>query len=776
MSMKASLWLRSILGLWQRHWVRWLIGIVGMGLIADGVFPFRVNPPYSTLVMATDSTVLHAFLNEQDKWRLYTEVPEISPTLRKALIYKEDRWFWWHWGVNPLAIGRAAFNNLVRGKRTSGASTITMQVVRLLEPRKRTYASKGVEILRALQLELHYSKEEILQLYLNLVPYGSNIEGIKSASLLYFNKLPQVLSLAEVTTLCIIPNRPSSLRLGQNNAYIVQERNKWLRRFEQDGLFAPGVITDALREPLQARRHEAPKQAPHLSLRLKKQLGEQPIVRTTLVRSKQQLIEQLCAQYVNRLRGLNIKNAALLVVNNQTHHIEAYVGSADFAATDDGGQVDGIRAVRSPGSTLKPLLYATAFDRGLLSTRSILNDVPSNFEGYQPENFDRTFHGKITVGFALANSLNVPAVKVLKDLSTPVLIDKLKKANFENIKKNAPLLGYSMILGGCGVTLEELTNLYAAFANQGQLIAATPLAATNLGAKEEVVSPEAAYLITQVLSQVSRPDLPNNYDYTYRLPKIAWKTGTSFGKKDAWSIGYNARYTVGVWVGNFSGEGVPELNGANIATPLLFEVFNSLDYNSVARWFGMPRGLYRRKVCPESGDVPNTFCTNTVLDYYLPGTTRTQLCQHLKPVWVSAAQSLSYCTHCLPDSGAVRRLFPNLPPDLVSWYEAKHIQYLKVPLHNPACTRVFAQNAPQVVSPNDGGEYFVDQKDPQQLSLSCLADNEVKTVYWYINDKLLAQATPTENVFFNPKAGRIKISCADDKGRNANIWITVKWQ
>lgn len=627
-----------------------------------------------------------------------------------------------------------------------------------------------------MQLELHYSKEEILQLYLNLVPYGSNVEGIKSASLLYFNKLPQVLSLAEVTTLCIVPNRPSSLRLGQNNAYIVQERNKWLRRFEQDGLFEATLVADALREPLRAHRHEAPKQAPHLSLRLKKQLDGRPIVRTTLLRSKQHLIEQLCAQYVNRLRSLNIKNAAVMVVNNQTHRIEAYVGSSDFYATDDGGQVDGIRAVRSPGSTLKPLLYATAFDRGLLSTRSVIHDVPTNFEGYQPENFDRTFHGKITMSFALANSLNVPAVKVLREVSTPALIEKLKKAHFENIKKNAPKLGYSMILGGCGVTLEELTNLFSGFANKGQWQAASALADEPLSTPDELVSEEAAYLITQVLSQVSRPDLPNNYDYTYRLPKIAWKTGTSFGKKDAWSIGYNARYTVGVWVGNFSGEGVPELNGANIATPLLFEVFNSLDYNSSARWFGMPKALYRRKVCPETGDIPNVFCTNTVLDYYLPGTTRTQVCQHLRPVWVNAAQSMSYCTHCLPDSGAVSKMFPNLAPELLSWYEAKHIQYAKIPPHNPACTRVFEQNAPQIVSPTDGREYFVDRQDTPQISLSCLADSEVKTVYWYINDKLLARASPTETVFFKPSAGRVKISCADDKGRNTNVWISVKWQ
>lgn len=771
--------------IWNKRWLRWLLGAVVMIFLLDLIFPFKPNPHYSTIVTAADSTVLHAFLNDGDKWRMYTELHEITPTLRKALIFKEDRWFYWHLGFNPLAIARAGFNNVIRGKRTSGASTITMQVVRLLEPRERTYWNKIVEIWRALQLELHHSKAEILQLYLNLVPYGSNVEGIKSASILYFQKSPNVLSLAEVTTLTIIPNRPSSLRLGERNAYIIQERNKWLKRFADGELFDKQAIEDALQEPLTVSRHEAPKEAPHLSIRLRQQFVNQPIIRSFLRRIKQRQVEDLVKNYVNRLRSLNIHNAAVLVLNNQTHTVEAYIGSADFNNPTDGGQVDGIRAIRSPGSTLKPLLYASAFDRGILTPTSTINDVPTNFGGYEPENFDQQFHGKITVAFALANSLNVPAVKVLKELSTPVLIEKLKKANFQTVKKNAPSLGLSLVLGGCSVTLEELTNLFSAFANKGRFLTSN-LTQTALSegffsqekktGEELLISEEATYLITQILSQVTRPDLPNNYDYTYRLPKIAWKTGTSFGKKDAWSIGYNARYTVGVWVGNFSGEGVPELNGANIATPLLFNIFNTIDYNSSARPFGMPKNLYRRKVCAESGDVPNEFCTHQILDYYLPGISKTTKCQHMKSVSVNTFGTMSYCTYCLPDSGAIRKLYPNLSPELISWYDTKHIRYEKIPPHNRECTRIFEQNGPQIVYPTDGSEYFVDKDKSQQLMLSCQADNEVKEVYWYINDKLLQKTDPTEAVFFKPESGRIKISCSDDKGRNTNIWITVKWQ
>ncbi|WP_255157980.1 transglycosylase domain-containing protein [Siphonobacter sp. BAB-5385] len=306
-----------------RFWIWGVCISLGLGVLLDCLFPFRVQPRYSALVEAADGSMLHAFLNEEDKWRLYTELDEISPTLRKTLIFKEDRWFYWHPGVNPVAVVRALFNNTTTGRRTSGASTITMQVVRLLEPRPRTYANKVVEILRAFQLEAHFSKDEILQLYLNLVPYGSNIEGIKSASWLYFQKPPQILSLAEVTALTIIPNRPNSLQPGRSNAYLIQERNRWLRRFQEEHLFDQAIVADALSEPLQARRSNAPQAAPHLALRLKKEFPGQPILRTTLVPARQSALERLVKNYVSRLKVNRIQNAAVLVINNRTMAVEA---------------------------------------------------------------------------------------------------------------------------------------------------------------------------------------------------------------------------------------------------------------------------------------------------------------------------------------------------------------------------------------------------------------------------------------------------------------------
>jgi len=753
--------------------------LLGCGLLLffaiDLIFPFKPKVQYSTQITASDGTVLHAFLSVDDKWRLYTNISEITPLLQKTLIYKEDRYFYYHPGINPFAMLRAVGRNIFTGRRTSGASTITMQVVRLLEPKKRTYLNKLMESFRAVQLELHYSKDEILQLYLNLVPYGGNIEGIKAASLLYFNKAPQLLSLAEITALTIVPNRPSSLQPGTKNDALKNARNEWLIRFGKERLFEKNIIQDALEEPLMVKRLTAPKQASHLSLRLKKDFPDRPIINTTVKIQAQKQTEEQVKNYVNRLQSMNIHNAAVLVINNETMTVEAYVGSADFDNPYDGGQVDGIRAIRSPGSTLKPILYATALDKGFITPKTVLNDVPTNFSGYEPENFDQNFNGQVTAEFALANSLNIPAVKILREVSTSVLIDKLKKADFQTIKKQSKDLGLSMILGGCGVTLEELTRLFAAFSNEGELKPIRYTTENPVPKKgEQLVSKEATFLLNNILTQVTRPDLPTNFDNTYHLPKIAWKTGTSYGKRDAWSIGYNRKYTIGVWVGNFSGEGVPELSGANTATPLLFSIFNSLDYNSSNSWYQMPENVSLRKICAVSGDIPSSFCDHQITDYFVMGVSPYRKCQHLRYVFTDLSSKISYCTYCLPESGTVKKTYPNLAPELIAYYESKKIPYQKLPPHNPACERVFKEGAPLIISPNDGSEYFIQTIEPQKIQLSCQTGNDVQEVFWYVNDKLVKRSAPHKAVFISPPAGKVKISCSDDKGRNSDIMILVK--
>lgn len=762
---------------------KWLAGL-GLGffllfLLLNYLFPLPAQPPYSTIVLDDKGEVIHAFLTNDQKWRMKTELNEISPLLKKTLVYKEDKYFYYHPGINPLALLRAAVMNVLHMRRTSGASTITMQVARMMEPKDRTYLNKFKEIFRAFQLEWKYSKDEILQMYFNRVPYGSNIEGVKSASILFFKKNPNHLSLAEVTALSIIPNRPSSLKLGGNNALIVQERNKWLKRFKEDKLFSDKEITDALEEPLTAARQEAPHFAPHLSLKLVRSVRHD-IIPTYLHMQTQLKLEKIVADYVHGLYSLNIHNAAVVVIDNRKHTVVAYVGSADFNNPIDGGQVNGADAVRQPGSALKPLVYGLCFDNGLLTPKTVMTDVSTNLDGYQPENFDEKFHGFVNVEFALENSLNVPAVKALDELGTEKMVSRLIACNFKQIKKDQKKLGLSLILGGCGVTLEEMTGLYSSFANEGVYTPAHYTRAVTDSANSRndtvrILSRSANFMITEILSRLARPDLPTNWEQSMHTPRIAWKTGTSYGRRDAWSIGYDKNYTIGVWVGNFSAEGVPELSGANVATPLLFKLFNTVDYNSANDWYSMPRECGIRLVCSETGKIPNDYCTNTVMDYYIPLLSPSQRCDNMQEVAVSADEKISYCKSCIPPNGYKKKLYKIIPPEMQTYFENNHIAYQLIPPHNPECDKVFSDGGPNVTFPVNGIEYLINKKEPEPLQLSCDVAADVKKVYWYINNHFYKQADARTKQFFTPEEGKVKISCTDDKGRNTDIWINVKY-
>lgn len=752
-----------------------LFSVFTIFLSLDVIYPLNSGIKYSTIIYSQDSTLIHGFLSYDDKWRMYTELEEITPELKKAIIFKEDKYFYYHYGINPIAIVRAVFNNVKTGKRTSGASTITMQVARLIDPKSRTYGNKIKEMFRATQLEWHFTKDEILQLYLNLVPYGSNIEGVKSASVIYFGKLPNHLSIGEIATLSIIPNRPVSLRLGKNNEYIKNERNIWLKRYQESKLFRKKDIEDALEEPLKAYRREVPKIAPHLSYRLKNQYPGKKIIYSSLDIEMQKKIESIVKNYSQGLYFQNIKNALCLVIKNETHEVKAYIGSADFYNEEDGGQVDGIVAVRSPGSTLKPLLYGIAMDKGLVTPKSTISDVPLSLSGYEPENYDGEFYGNVSIEFALSSSLNVPSVKVLADLESQVLIEKLIDINFRQIKKDKNNLGLSMVLGGCGASLEELTAMFSAIANHG-VYQKPKYTIESKSSKEKILlSKESAFMITDILTQLTRPDLPLDWSNSQHMPKIGWKTGTSYGRRDAWSIGYNKKYTVGIWVGNFSGEGVPELSGAEKASPLLFKVFNAIDYNSEEEWFHMPKGLSFRSVCPESGLIPSEHCKTDIIDYFIPGVSSMKTCEHIKVVAISPDSSISYCTTCKPKTGYIEAEFPNLSAEMITYYETNNVKYLKIPPHNSECERMIAGDAPVITSPINENEYYVDTEDEMQILLSCHAANDVEKIFWYINDKFYKAVNPAERIFFEPSEGKIKISCSDDKGRNTNINIYVKF-
>lgn len=736
------------------------------------LFPLPDAVSYSVVVRDAGGNVVNAFLSPDDKWRMRTGLEEISPLLRKTIIAKEDRYFYHHPGINPLAMARAAINNVLRLKRTSGASTITMQVARALEPRPRNIWAKVVEVFRAFQLEWTYSKAEILQLYLNLVPYGGNIEGVKAASLLYFNKEPNHLSLAEIAALSIIPNRPSSMVMGRDNAFIKKERNRWLQKFAADRVFSKDEIEDALAEPLTAYRRTVPHFLPHLSYRLSRMSG-QPEIRTTILLNTQLKVEKLTADYVRGLRLSGIRNAAVVVLDNKSGAVISYVGSADVTDTTDGGQVNGAAAVRQPGSTLKPLLYALCMDEGLLTPKTVVNDVPVAYAGYAPENYDRTFRGAVTVSYALENSLNIPAVRSLKALGKDKLLQALGHCHFKQIQKDQHKLGLSTVLGGCGATLEELTGLFAAFANEGVYRPLRFMQTDTQARPAAVFSPEAAYLITEALSKVGRPDFPINWAATERMPRIAWKTGTSFGRRDAWSIGYNRNFTVGVWCGNFSGLGAPGLSGANTATPLLFKIFNTIDYDSNSDWYSPPAGCEWRQVCSETGLPPGPACANLVTDYFIPMVSTTRTCSHLKEVKLSADHAISYCEACAPALGYTKKKYAVYEPELLQHLVQSGRPYEAIPVHNPACERVFRGDGPVITFPQSGAEYFLDKEAPEPLQLTAQAAADVVKIYWYINDRFYKACGRGEKQFLVPEKGPVKITCSDDKGRSRSIWIKV---
>jgi penicillin-binding protein 1C len=741
-------------------------------LLLNLFFPLKTDIPYSPLVFDNKGELLFTKLTTDEKWRLPLQEKEITPLMEKTILAKEDRFFYWHPGVNPMAVGRALVKNLFSGKRTSGASTITMQVAKLLHPRPRTFASKIIEMFRATQLEMKYSKKEILRMYLNLAPYGGNIEGISSAAHFYLQKSPDHLSLAEITALSVIPNRPNSLTPGKHNQLIVAERNRWLNWLTENDFFSEKEIENALTEPFDVVRQPAPRFAPHLSLRLIQ--SNSGIIYSSINLNTQLKTEKIVADYINGLKLTGIRNAAAMVVENATGRVVAYVGSANFFDTTDGGQVNGAAAWRQPGSTLKPLVYGLAMDAGKMTPKKMIADVPINYAGYVPENYDLRFNGQVTMEYALMHSLNIPAVNTLQMVGKEKLVQSLAQCGFKQVQKDQQKLGLSMVLGGCGTSLEELTSLYSMLANNGSYHPLSYFGQVENKPPVRILSREACYMLHETLSKIDRPDLPLNWGTTESLPRIAWKTGTSYGRRDAWSIGYNKTYTIGIWVGNFSGEGNTALSGATIATPLLFRLFNTIDQESHTDWYTQPETLNQRIVCAETGLPPTDHCDQRVLDYFIPLVSSGEICNNRREIMISTDGYTSYCPECTPATGYVKKWFTVLPPEIEAFKINNAEKVTPIPPHYSGCSMVWKEKGPIIQSPTHNSEYLISRQHPEPLMLQCQPDADVAMVHWYINNKPYKSVPAREKVFFMPTEGRLKISCTDDKGRNRDAWIEVR--
>jgi penicillin-binding protein 1C len=735
----------------------------------------KTKKHYSTILYDRHHQLMHAFLSSDEKWRMFTTLDEITPVLQKTILYKEDKYFRYHPGFNPAAMIRALFNNLSEGRRTSGASTITMQVARLLEPKPRTYRNKIREINRAIQIEWLFTKDEILQMYLNLAPFGGNIEGVKAASHLYFGKPPDLLSLAEVTLLSVIPNRPVSLIPGRSDEKLIAIRNQWLNKMKQDAIFDEQEIQDALNEPLSALRMPPPRYAPHLAIRLKNSNPESVLLHSTIDLGIQTRAEKLIREYINQLHMKGISNATAIIIHNPTHEVLAYIGSADFHSVRNEGQVDGIKAIRSPGSTLKPFLYGLAADQGLITPKYRLSDIPVAFGSYEPENYDGLYRGLVTAEEALAGSLNIPAVQLLNEYGVPKFLDFLAQAGFKSISSSRGELGLSVILGGCGVSLEELASAYTLFPWRGKYAPLRYLTNSEGMDTLQLISESSTWMMNKILTDLSRPELPDEWRNTMRMSYTAWKTGTSYGRHDAWSIGFNGDFTIGVWCGNFSGKGVPELNGREVATPLMLKLFNAIHSASNTDWMNEPDGISYRLVCSETGKVPGKYCNNFEIDYYIPGVSASDPCNHMITVWTNADSTLSYCSECLPENGYRKSIYPNFAPEMMTWMKKNGHPVRTIPPHNPDCESLPDGTPPSITSPVNLQTYYLPNTETDPLMLMSHLAADASRAYWYVNNKLVATSASGEAAFIRPPGGKIRIHCSDDKGRTSHVAAEIRF-
>ena len=531
--------------------------------VLDRCFPLPVpgrDSRYATVVVARDGTPLRAFPGDDYVWRHPVLLNEVSPLYLDALVRYEDRMFRWHPGVNPVALVRAGFQWVRHGRIVSGGSTITMQVARIIHPTHRTLAGKLVQIARALQLERHYSKNEILTIYINYAPMGGVLEGVEAASRAYLGKSSNRLTHAEAALLTVLPQLPSRLRPDRYAERAQLARDKVLRRMK--GQWPDAAISDALTEPVYAQTVRAPMLSPLLAERLKRSAAGRTRVHTTIDVAAQSTVEALL---LDRARGLPPRvSIAAMVMDNKTLDVLAYTGSADFSDKNRFSDVDMARAARSPGSALKPFLYALAMDEALIHSESLLADVPQSFSGYEPGNFQQSFHGPVSVSEALLNSLNVPAVEVLEQLGSARFVAMLRRGGLKLEFPKGAEPNLSVILGGAGTTLEHLVGAYSALARKG--LAGTPRLLSDAPLEERrMMSEGAAFIVRDILETGGPAGRITEGRGPYR--GFAWKTGTSFGFRDAWAVGVSNRYTIGVWVGRPDGTPNPGFFGANVAAP-----------------------------------------------------------------------------------------------------------------------------------------------------------------------------------------------------------------
>ncbi|HEV7765854.1 MAG TPA: penicillin-binding protein 1C [Thermoanaerobaculia bacterium] len=755
------------------------LALILVPLLLDWAFPFphqKIRRPPAVIVHDRAGEPLRIFLPQDEKYRFPVTLDEVPPELIQALIASEDRNFYRHPGVDPLAMVRASWANVRARRVVSGASTIPMQIARMTEPRRRSLRAKMIESLRAIQLTAHYSKRQLLEIYVNLAPYGSNIEGVGAASYFYFDKEPRRLSLGEIALLTTLPRSPNRYDPFRDPAAARRARDRVLAQLHERGAFTEREIGEARRQQLPGKRRRVPFAAPHWCELARREAPATTRLETTLDSTMQRIAQQRVAARASALQSRGIGNASVVIIDNKTREVRALVGSADFFDARHDGQNNGAVARRSPGSALKPFLYAKAIDDGRIVPETYLLDIPTDYSGYIAENYDGAYRGRVTTREALVQSLNAPAVRLVADVGVDSFLIMMRRGGLRTLDRAAADYGLPLILGSGEVRLLDLTNLYATLAEGGVHRPLRMFRATAAPARgERLISAEAAAMITEVLCELRRPDMPQGWELTADTPRIAWKTGTSYGHRDAWSVGFSSRYTIGVWIGNFDGHGVKGLSGSEDAAPLLFDLFRAIDPSSVTR-----RTLSRIEaidVCAISHQLPTPHCRNRVSIQRIASVSKMSACTTHRLLIVDAQTGERLSGECVASRPSIARVFAIDAPELVSYRRANGEQIATLPPLSAACHDVDTEQRPRIVSPDPATPYRIRRDAPlryQEIRLAAESGSDVSSLYWYQDGVLIATQRPERAVFVVPAIGQHRIAVVDDLGRSHSVTYEVR--
>ncbi|ARQ77033.1 penicillin-binding protein 1C [Pseudomonas fragi] len=761
-----------------------LLALCALLWLADRIWPLPLpRDDQARVVLAEDGTPLWRFADANGVWRYPVQVSKVSPLYLDALLTYEDRWFFQHPGVNPLALGRAAWQNLSGGRVLSGGSTLSMQVARLLDPHERTLPGKLRQLWRTAQLEWHLSKPQILELYLNRAPFGGTLQGVAAASWAYLGKSPQQLTRSEAALLAVLPQAPSRLRPDRHPQRAQVARDKVLRRLAEYRVWPQTAVSEALQEPLLLAPRLEPSLAPLLARRLNRP-GSPPLIRTTIDVGLQRRLEDLLLGW--RARLPDHTSAAVVVVETENMAVRAYLGSVDINDARRFGHVDMITAMRSPGSTLKPFLYGMAMDAGLIHSESLLQDVPRRFGDYRPGNFSQGFSGPVSASAALVTSLNLPAVQLLEAYGPKRFAADMRNGG---VPLSLPALAepsLALILGGAGSRLEDLVSGYSALAREGRS-ANLRLQPDDALRERRMLSPGAAWVIRRILSGQARPDRDPTAELVQR-PQLAWKTGTSYGFRDALAIGVGPRYLIGVWIGRPDGTPVPGQFGLASAAPLMLQVHDVLSNRDSQRGIvapvqAVPGSVGVAAICwplgqPMNKDDPN--CRRQRFAWTLDHTTPPTLLAADQPLGVGLRETIRVNPQGLrvgPQcADGQQREVALWPAPLEPWLPRVERREARMPAASTQCPPppLNTLTPLSIVGVRDGDRLRRPAASQAVLRLALSALGGDGRRWWFINGAPIGNSAQPE-VFNTPleQPGRYELSVLDESGQTARVEFSV---